>query len=291
MHPLSQELQEIHESFYRGATEILEREEGITNLFEYLDELRDDEYALPVRKFLEATSLRAATRIYPGGNQDVIFASLNPRMDEKPGNGVPSNTLKWLSQYTDSVESYAAECAEEYHYNYLDRSVPGNSKNGYHDTLDLLNEFGLVSYPEGGRSEYLHHDNLCSVFSDIYFTNWYKFGTTDGAEVQKLPEELQEISSSCLSDELAAIDADLIFAFGGDIQDQLESHVIEPLTEHAPEYGTVTSTKRHGYAYRVDIGGGTTMVTVNHQNLQGWNQYEGDDALAQIRDTLETIGI
>lgn len=300
MYPLSQELKEIHESFYRDATDILENQEtqeGISNLFEYLDELRDGDYSLPTRKFLEATSLRAATRVYPGDDQDIIFASLNPKIKEhpeetvdNPEHYVPSNTLKWLSQYTGSIERYAVECAEEYHYNYLDRSVTGTRKNGYHGILDLLNEFGLVSYPEGGRSEYLSNDNMGSVFSDIYFTNWHKFATKDSAEIDELPEELRELSSSCLSDELEAIEGDIVFTFGSDIQSQLEEYVIKPLTEDAPEYGSVTSTQRHGYAYHTNIANGTTLVTVNHQS-QGWNQSEDDDPLAQIRDTLETINI
>jgi hypothetical protein len=296
MSVLTSELREAHESFYSETVHVLE-ELGVENLYDYLNYLRNSDYSLPEKKFLEGTSLRAATRIYPGGDQNIIFASLNPKVIEMPeknqnSGAVPSSTLKWLSPYTKDIEKYAAECAQEYQYNYLDPSVKGTRKNGYHELFDLLNDLGIISYPNGGRTEYLQDNSLSEVFSDIYFTNWFKLGTKDEQEAERLPDEIRRLSYNCLLHELEAVGGKLIFAFGDKIQTRLASHVIHPLTEEAPEYESVTSTERHGYGYETDIADGASVITVGHQS-QGWGQSrgKGNDHLPLIRDTLEAIDI
>jgi hypothetical protein len=287
---LSSELRKAHQTFYDESLEIL-REYGIGHLLEYLEHIREADYSKSQKEFLRDTSPRAATRIYPGADQDIVFASLNPKVVEE-AKAAPSDTLRRLSKHTNDIERYAIECAKDYQRNYLDRSVKGTRKNGYHELFDLLNHVGLISYPENGRSGYLQNQYPSKVFSDIYFTNWYKFGTESESEKNNLPDEIADLSYSCLINELEAIEGSVVFAFGDDIQSQLGNHVSQPLTEEAPEYDDVTSTERHGYAYETDIAGGTTVITVGHQG-QGWGQSRGagNEDLPQIRDTLDAIDL
>jgi len=291
MSNLSAELQDAHSSFYDQALEVLS-DQGVNTFLDYLEFLRNDEYALPVQKFLKQTSVKATTRVFPGGDQDLIFASSNPKLTEK--DEIPSSTLLWLSQYTENINEYASECAEEYQRNYLNRSVKGTRKKGYHELLDVLNGFGLISYPSGGRADYLKQECPGSVFSDVYFTNLFKFGTDDEWEAEQLPDELNQLSYSCLIDEIEAVEPKMIFAFGDKIQDRIGDHKPRPLTADTPDYDSVDSIERHGYAYEVDIPDETSnrasdrtiILTVAHPS-QPWYQARGQQSSPSDSEDIE----
>lgn len=279
---LSSDLREAHEEFIRNAEQSL-KQAGIESADEYLTRVQSESFSKDKER-LKDIPLQAFTRTFPSNSQSVSFLSLNPRLNEEPGN-VPSKTLRKLASTAGNLNSFTQSCAIDYADTYF------ADTNGYHHLVGILREYELLPHPEDGHKQYFQAGSVPDVYDDIYFSTGYKMATPEEKDMSKLPEEITELSVRCMLRELESINPKVVFSFGNKTHEWIDRFVAKPITPDAPDIKSANGKDIHSHAYQLDFADDPIAICVGHQSRPrgGWYQFRKNKNHPQVRNTIEYL--
>lgn len=212
----------------------IQNECGITNATEYARKFGDEKHLSNehIRKLLNdiGDDLLAFERMYPPLNQDIAVVRINPGFNwaTPPEDADPyrlseeADPLDWEKRMTISMRG-------------LHRSFGDN-------LLTILRDF-IDTSPINLQSDVV--DNKEAFFSNIYYTNWYKFATRKSDDLHQLRKS-SSFPAAILREELRLIDPDFVLTFGSEPWDYgLKKH-ITPIGD-GPASDGVTSVQNYVY--------------------------------------------
>lgn len=273
------------ETAYQKIRETLGEEDGIENAGNYVEKIdqdgesdfSDDESDSSddiIEKFSQVP-MRALTRVYPGGNQDIVIAELNPKLNTDPeylkeSESEDSGPLDYIAPVADEgayTDAFVEACVEDWNNNNFPKN--GNHQRYQRKVLIQLNKMGsTVDFTN--IDTYTYQSDVPDVYNDIYFTNVYKFATHGGGDLNAFGS-IREHSVKHFINEIERVDPNLVIgAFGGGITSGLlEKISADPLTEGPENLSDVNVGVMHNEIYRVSKWDGAILVTAAHPSNPG----------------------
>jgi len=274
---VKEELEKAYTNICNALCEV----DGIEDAGDYVEKIDQEDGASDfsgdvIEKFSEVP-MRALTRAYPGGNQDIVIAELNPKLNTDPAylNGGESEELGPLD--------YIAPVADEGAYtdDFVTACVNDWNNNNYGDIgkqvyyrRELLHELNNIgsTVEFTNINEYTYESDPPSVYRDIYFTNIYKFATNRGDDLNAF-NSIKKASTDVFISEISQVNPDLVIgAFDQGVSDSglFETLSPDPPNDGPEDLSNINVSDIHGEIYNVPEWDNARLVTTAHPG----NRYE-----------------
>jgi len=259
------------ETIYQEICDTLYQEDGIESAGDYVEKIDQDgesDFSDDVIENFSQVPMRALTRAYPGGNQDIVIAELNPKLNTDPqyfreSEPEERKPLDYITPVADKgayTDDFVSACVEDWKNNNFGET---NKRVTYRlEILKELNKVGsTVDFDD--INTYTHSSDSPNVYNDVYFTNVCKFATPDGDDLDAF-SEIKKQSAEHFINEIKEVDPDLVIGLGNLIEEVLDAVDTNAITYEDTDAPDNQITDLHGHAWSVSDWSDAILVAGVH---------------------------
>lgn len=207
---------------------------------QYGDEPIDDDPALESVLAEMGTNLLGFERLYPAAAQNVAIVFINPGLRWRDTRELDDNyqlskknPRDWASRFGVSMDGV---------FKYLTSNNEDDA--GFQRVQDIVQQVGEETSLLSDLTVKLNRP--AEFFSDVYYTNWYKFATNGVGRIDSDVKDPESFASRSLRRELAVVNPDLVLLFGRLPWVHSLRPYCNPLGD-APKGASITEAQNHLY--------------------------------------------
>jgi len=235
----------INPQSWREDYQELFENESITTAYDYVEYFTDhnftsDERIASLLKEM-GTSLYPFERVFPSANQDLAIVFINPGLNWRDSDPELDDNYQLSRAQPDNMTRRCA-ISMDAAFKYLFKH--NTSDNRYNRVGDVLQQISTETSLMSGLTATL--DRPIEFFTDVYYTNWYKFGTAGSSNIPTKVAKPDSFVSRNLREELALVDPELVLVFGRLPWENAIRPYCEPIGA-APVNSNITAAQNYLY--------------------------------------------